>query len=114
MIEADVLSEAAQLNQSPAVFTGFDGSHVQFPVALDSEDVVLEVLKKAEKENALVVRMYEPYGKSCSLNLKLNGKNQKVYETDLLENSVSELDIKNNSVLLKFSAFEIKTLKIIH
>jgi alpha-mannosidase len=114
MIEADVLSEAAQLNQSPAVFTGFDGSHVQFPVALDSEDVVLEVLKKAEKENALVVRMYEPYGKSCSLNLKLNGKNQKVYETDLLENSVSELDIQNNSVLLKFSAFEIKTLKIIH
>jgi len=113
MIKANVLSEAAQLNQPPALFTAMGDNHLQFPVVLDSDEIVLEVLKKAEKEDALILRFYEPYGKSAKIQLKFLLNVAEIYEVDLLENPTETLSLSDNHLSLEFDAFEIRTLKII-
>ncbi|MBC8182041.1 alpha-mannosidase [candidate division KSB1 bacterium] len=112
MIESDVLSEAAQLNQPPAVFGGVGKNELVFPYFLDSEDVVLEVIKKAEKEDGLIIRLYEPKEKQTTVELKLNISDVIIFETDLMENNLKELQVKNNCVNLEFTPFEIKTIKV--
>jgi len=113
MIAADVYSEAAQLNQPPAIFSGGSDFPVNFPVKLDSEDIILEVLKKAENDDSLIVRLYEPYGKSTRTKLYILNEVLEINETDLLENPIKRLKLSNKSVDLQFNAFEIKTLKIV-
>ncbi len=112
MIESDVLSEAAQLNQELASFTGIGKKEIIFPFSLDNEDVVLEVIKKAEKEDAFIVRLYEPRGKQALVNLGVNVPNAKIFKADLMENELKELEMINECVSLQFAPFEIKTVKV--
>jgi alpha-mannosidase len=112
MIESNVLSEAAQLNQPPVTFEGISKNDFVLPCSLENDDVVLEVLKKAEKEDALIIRLYEPNGKHVTARLKINLKNTKVFEADLMENILQELEMENGCVNLEFTPFEIKTIKI--
>lgn len=113
MIASDVLSEAAQLNQPPTNFPGFDGRAIKLPFSLDNNNVLLEVIKKAEKENATILRLYEPKGKQANVNLAISKQNLKVFETDLMENNQKELILENGLIKLRFNPFEIKTLKVI-
>lgn len=113
MISANVFSEAAQLNQSPTIFAGYHDIPIRFPLKLDSEDIILEVLKRAEKEDALIARLYEPYGKSTIVQLDIPISVTEIHETDLMENSVEKLELSDNKLELQFDAFEIKTLKIV-
>ncbi len=113
LIDAPVLSEAAQLNQPPAIFLGYAGANLSFPFSLNSDAVVLEVIKKAEKEDAAILRFYEPYGKKASVQLKINREHVAVFKTDLMENNLQLLNVSNGLVTLDFSPFEIKTLKVV-
>ncbi|HDL18874.1 MAG TPA: alpha-mannosidase 2c1, partial [Bacteroidetes bacterium] len=113
LIDAPVLSEAAQLNQPPAIFPGYAGANLSFPFSLNSDAVVLEVIKKAEKEDAAILRFYEPYGKKASVQLKINREHVAVFKTDLMENNLQLLNVSNGLVTLDFSPFEIKTLKVV-
>ena len=113
LISANVFSEAAQLNQSPTIFAGYHDIPIRFPLKLDSEDIILEVLKRAEKEDALIARLYEPYGKSTIVQLDIPISVTEIHETDLMENSVEKLELSDNKLELQFDAFEIKTLKIV-
>lgn len=110
ILASDVFSEAQQLNQALSLFEG--SMFPAFPCRLDSEDVVLEVLKKAEKEDALIIRLYEPKGLSVQARLNLARNFKKAYATDLLERTQEELPIDGGSISLEFKAFEIKTLKL--
>ncbi|MBN2092478.1 alpha-mannosidase [candidate division KSB1 bacterium] len=111
MINSAVFSEAAQLNQPPALFAGFDG-HFRMPFSLDTEEVVLEVIKKAERENALILRLFEPKGRKVKANLKISGPITQIFETDLMENNLNQLNLSSGNIELGFLPFEIKTIKI--
>ena len=111
-IESNVLKEAAQLNQAPAVFENFNENGFKMPVSLDSEKIILEVIKKAETEDALILRLYEPFGKKAEASLKMNLKNVEVFETDLMERNIQSLDLNEDKLNLQFDAFEIKTIKV--
>jgi len=79
LASSSVLSEAAQLNQPPAVFPGVDGSDTKFPVSLDSEGAVLEVIKKAEKDGSMIVRLYEPHGRRAKIKLQFSAVTAEVF-----------------------------------
>lgn len=112
LIDSPVLAEAAQLNQPPAVFPGYDGTKLVFPFSLNLETIVLEVVKKAEKEDAAILRLYEPNGREASGQLKIEWENATVFETDLMENNLQPLNVTDGVVTLHFTPFEIKTLKV--
>ena len=80
---------------------------------LELENVTVEVVKKAEKSDALILRMVERdgnYGK-CTLRLK---KSAQVSECTLMEwHDLKDVALDdNNTFTLDFRAFEIKTIKI--
>lgn len=113
LAESSVFSEAAQLNQPVATFEGMEAGGVQFPCSLDTEDIVLEVLKKAEREDAWILRFYEPRGRSTSCVVTFASFPAKVFETDLMENNLHEMRVKNKTLDLDFCPFEIKTIKVL-
>ena len=80
LINSRVLAEAAQLNQQPSIFIGFEGSGLTYPFVLDTEQIVLEVIKKAEKEDATILRLYEPMGRQVNANLILGVEPEAIYE----------------------------------
>ncbi len=111
-VDSDVLSEALQLNQAPLCFDGRDGGGFQYPFVLEGDEVVLEVVKKAEEGDAHILRLYEPRGRRCSTSLFVRKSGVSVFLTDLLEDPKKEIPVKAGKVKLDFQPFEIKTLKI--
>lgn len=113
LIHSNVMSQAALLNRGIRVFDGTAGMGVQPVCKLDSDSVTLEVVKKAEKEDCLVVRMVETKGRAADAELKLSDGSLKVSGTNLLEwTEEAEYSNENGGVKLTFAPFEIKTLKI--
>ena len=113
MIESDTLAQGTQLNQHPLCFFGVDGSEVNIPYKLDTEDIVLETIKKAELENSIILRLYEPKGKNVAAVMKIALENIEVFETDLMENNLHKMKLIRQDLPLQFTPFEIKTIKIV-
>jgi alpha-mannosidase len=113
LIASDVFSQAAQLNHPLARFPGYSGNGFKLPCEISSLEVVCEVIKKAEKEDALIVRLFEPRGIKAFTKIKVSDDVAEIFETDLLENNVQKLSIEKGYVPLYFKSYEIKTLKLI-
>ena len=112
LIDSNVFSEAAQLNQPPLVFDGRLKREFKAPLELKSNDVIVEVLKKAEREDALIIRLYEYQGKHVGIEATIDSNFRDITETNLMETEMSRLHVKNGRLKLMFNPFEIKTLKL--
>jgi alpha-mannosidase len=76
------------------------------------EGVALEVLKKAEKEECLVIRLVERRGCETTAMVKLSDSGARLVETDLLE--WNEIDSLGGPALeIPMQPFEIRTFKIL-
>lgn len=81
-------------------------------LSVDKENVVVEVVKKAEKGDEMIVRLYECYNRRSDVTLKFFKNVSKVWECDLLENNISEVATDGNSFKFSIKPYEIKTFKI--
>ena len=109
--QSDVIEQAQQFNQAPLSMQGIPISHIQPPVIVEGEDVGLEVLKKAEKENCLILRIVERKGKKSEATIRLTDSNQKLKSTDLME-WIDSGETVGGELKLTLKPFEIKTFKI--
>ena len=101
----ETLQRAYRLNK-PEI--RFSGKHGFPPLAhVDNENIVIALVKKAYREDAIVVRLYESQGTAASAALTVNFKYQSAAQTDLLE----ENETPAAPAKLKFHPFEIKTIK---
>jgi len=119
LVHSEVISEAAQLNQAPVIFAGKDANNISLPFQLDKDEIILDSFKKAERDNAWIVRLYEPRGMRIKTKLSLTFEKVEVFETDLMENEIRKINIDAGnieqngvSIDLIFKPFEIKTIKI--
>lgn len=76
---------------------------------LDSGSVILEAIKKAEKEDGLVIRVYEIGGREARATLDLWGDFE-ILEADILERATKRLSYKGKRVAIDLKPYEIKTL----
>ena len=81
-------------------------------VASENPAIVIEAVKRAEDSDALIVRLWERDGAQQSTRLMLSPAFVTAAETDLLEDNVRLLEIADNALMLGFTPFEIKTLKL--
>jgi len=81
-------------------------------LSTDAENVVLTAVKKAEDEDALILRYYEWAGKESDVTFQLPAGAQAASETDLMERPVAELAVKNGTVTVHTKPYEIKTVRI--
>ena len=81
-------------------------------INVDRENVIIEVVKKCEDGDDLVIRAYECYNRRTDANISFYKEPQAVFECDLLENPVSEVRVEGNTFNFKIKPFEIKTFRL--
>ena len=111
LITSDVMAEAAQLNQPARVIPGRRADGVAAPVTVAGEGVSLEVLKKAEKQDCLVIRLVETRGCRTTATVGLTEAGARLLETDLMEWS-DLADLGGPDVEVPMQPFEIRTFRI--
>ncbi len=106
LIRSDVIIESKYLNQKPILFDRVS-SDIKTEIFLDADQIELSVIKKAEKEECLILRIIETHGRKSSGRLYLKGS---LIECDLLEwKQLSEkVDIVDHYPIT-LNPFEIKT-----
>ena len=111
--ESDVMREAATLNRSLLIADGFDAGTAKMPFRLESDHIVMDVVKREEKGDALIIRLIETAGGCSEGILHLNQAPAAVYETDLMEwNTIRQFDSVDTALSLTLNPFEIRTLCI--
>jgi alpha-mannosidase len=81
--------------------------------SVDAENVVLETVKKAEKEDAKILRFYECHNRRALVNVKVEVPFSRVYECDLMERNICQVDSRDGQFSFEMKPFEIKTFKLI-
>ncbi len=110
-VESDVMAEAARVNQGLIVCENRRTTSLNFPCGLQGQGLSLEVVKKAEKEESLILRIVETHGRRSSGQLHFLQPMQ-VYATNLLEWTETLLASAVHSLPIHLAPFEILTLKI--
>jgi alpha-mannosidase len=76
------------------------------------DNIIVTALKKAENENALVLRFYEWAGKDGEVTLQLPPGAQLATEADLMEKPIGSVALHNGAVSVPTKPYEIKTVKV--
>ena len=72
---------------------------------------MIEVIKKAEDSDDLIVRMYEFHNKRSDVTLEFFKDLKEIKECNLLEKDLEELSPVGNKVKFTIKPYEIKTFK---
>jgi alpha-mannosidase len=74
--------------------------------------VIVTALKKAEDENALVLRFYEWAGKAGDVTIQLPPGAEAAAETNLMEKPIADIPVHGGAVTVHTKPYEIKTIKV--
>jgi len=77
------------------------------------ENIILEVIKKAEDSRAFILRLYETIGQKTRGEIHFSESPSEIWETDMMEREISKLTIQGKLLKINFGAYEIKSLRII-
>jgi alpha-mannosidase len=112
LTNSEVMAEAAQLNQGLAVFEGRTAQSKELPWRVEGDGLVLEVVKKAEKEDCRILRIVETKGRHSQGRLFIANRSAKLVETDLMEWRDGAVLECAEPVPLALEPFEIRTYKL--
>ena len=85
-------------------------------VSLDNDNMIVEAVKKAEREDAVILRLYEHNNTRGKQILRLPFEIAAAYECNMLEENIAELPVDAANpmqVCFDFTPFEIKTIKLL-
>jgi alpha-mannosidase len=111
--EAGVIAAAEDLNAPLRVVRGaLAAGDSHSLVEVESPQVVVEAIKRAEDSGAVIIRIYEAWGGHCRTRLSTSFPATKAFLCDLLERNKEELPIRDGHVVLELAPFKILTLKL--
>jgi alpha-mannosidase len=111
-IQSNVVQEAYRINCPATITEGICEEKSFFE--LNKNNIIIETVKYAEDNSGnIILRLYESMRTKTSVTLNINLPVKKLFLTDMLENNIKEIVLKENSVKLDFHPFEIKTLRLI-
>lgn len=106
--EGNVQKIAEQINRPP-VFFGGENAYECF-LSVEKQNVLVETVKRAEGGKGYVMRLYESGGKDTETTVFI--KNMKRCALcDMLENPEKELAVRDEKVSVRFTPYEILTLR---
>ncbi len=111
----DVVREAYHLNQ-PVTLAPAARDRDVLPssclLSVSNPNVIVEAIKKAEREDAVIVRLYEAGGSRGSVTVEFGFRVKRVRECNLMERNGAAMKVKGNAVNFEMRPFQIKTLKV--
>ena len=113
-----VVAEATALNAPldliAAVPTSGEGTAASRSFfSVDQPNVVLDTVKPAEREDAVIVRMYEAHGIRCRVTFRTTLALRTLARADLLERTLEFIEHRDGAAAFEVSPFEIVTLKLV-
>lgn len=120
-IEAETVRRAYELNvplkcialESKTTVSEAALPHEMSFFSVDAPNVILETVKRAENSEDTIIRLYECYNQRAQARVNVHLPFARVYETDLMEDNLHELSIKDHGFTADFKPFEIKTFKLV-
>jgi alpha-mannosidase len=79
----------------------------------NSKNVLIETIKKAEDGNGYILRLYESHRKRGVIEIAACFPIKTAWETNLLEENLSQCSISTGRIQIEFKPFEIKTLRVV-
>ncbi|MBT4574919.1 MAG: alpha-mannosidase, partial [Candidatus Cloacimonetes bacterium] len=115
LIESDTLQLAHNLNSPLMQFpvSGLPENRQRSFYNILGKNVKLEVIKKAEDGNGIIIRMYETAGINTEITFQTVEEWEQLFETDMLENALNQICENANEIKLLFKPFEIRTFRIV-
>jgi alpha-mannosidase len=113
LIKSGIVQQGYALNKAPLMMPGKANRRSLFEV--DQDNIIIDTIKPSEDQGSrdIVMRLYESMGTQTAVQLKSSLPIMQVFETDMLEQVKSELELTDGAVQLTFRPFEIKTLRVI-
>lgn len=81
-------------------------------VDINRENIQLEVVKKAEDSDDIIIRLYECYNRRTKAVLCFFKELSQVWECDLMENELHRIPVTGNRFEFEILPYEIKTFKL--
>ena len=81
-------------------------------VSSDQDNAVIEVVKKAEDSDAVIVRLYECYNRRTPVTLIFGKELISVVECNMMEEGADPVEFTGNQATFEMKPYEIKTLKV--
>lgn len=106
--ESGLEEEAFDLNSPVTVFEGETGFSDISLISFDKSNIVVDALKKAENEEAFILRFHEFTGRRNEINIDTKLNFNSWCEADLMENPIETW--KTLPVKVKVKPYEIKTI----
>ena len=108
--EGGTIEEASRLNLPAQIVSGVFGDSRRI-VTVSTDAVLIDVVKKAEDEECLIVRMHECRGSRCKVTMQSEYSVKRIVPCNLLEHDQGDA-IEGASVEFTIKPFEIKTFKL--
>ena len=110
---AGVIEAAEDLNAPLSLVRGsLPAGSRQSLIEVDTAQVIVEAIKRAEDSNALIVRLYEAWGRPCKARVRTTLPASRAFLCDLLERNRMEVAVHDGVVELELKPFKILTLKL--
>lgn len=109
--DGETVQRARELNQ-PLIVVGGTAAPIPPLLSISSPSVLIDSIKKAEDSDDVIIRLHEAFGQSLKTTLTFGVRADSATECDLLEQDLTLFKIIKSKLSLKFSPFEIKTLKV--
>ena len=81
-------------------------------IEVNTPQVAVDAIKRAEDSDAIVVRLYESWGGRCRAHLRTTLPARRAFLCDLLERDRSEVVVHDGALDLELTPFKILTLKL--
>ena len=79
---------------------------------IDKDNVIMEVMKKAEDSSHVIIRVYECYNKRSNVTMKFFKNIESVCECNLMERYLNDVEFIGNKIIFAIKPYEIKSFKI--
>jgi alpha-mannosidase len=110
--QAGVIAAAEDLNAPLRVERGSPEQRRHSLIEIDTPQVVVDAIKRAEDSDATVIRLYEAWGKRCKARLHTTIPASRAFLCDLLERERDEVAMRGGAIDLELTPFKLLTLKL--
>jgi alpha-mannosidase len=116
LADAGIAKEAYYLNY-PMTALAASGAADTLPpsfslVSTEAGNIICETVKKAEREDATILRLYECQNKRTTATVTFGIPAKEVWLADMMERDIQPLTVTDGKITLPFRGFEIHTLKV--